>query len=43
MATKRGPSSELNHDNWDEDDKSEDAGQFAQASSGEKSFGGQMI
>lgn len=36
MAAKRGPTSELNHDNWDEDDKSEEAGQFAQAASGEQ-------
>ena len=31
MAGKRSATSELNHDNWDEDVEPEDAGKFSQA------------
>lgn len=32
MASKRTATSELNHDNWDEDDEPEEAGTFQKAS-----------
>ena len=31
MAFKRTATSDLNHDNWDKDDESEEAGSFTQA------------
>ncbi len=32
MAGKRGATSDLNHDNWDQEEESEEAGVFKQAS-----------
>ena len=32
MAAKRGATSNLNHDNWDQEEDQEEAGQFKQAS-----------
>ena len=41
MAGKRGATSELNHDNWDREDESEEAGHFAVAS--EEAMKGRVI
>lgn len=35
MAGKRGASSDLNHDNWDQEEEPEQAGTFSQASQDE--------
>ena len=40
---KRGAGSELNHDNWDQEEESEEAGEFKKASEDQMKVCGYMI